>query len=102
MQLVARQLLCAVDEPFRFAETVVTLACGSSNFTAKGRTVLSPSWRAFTQREETEKPLAAALLRDGRVRLDRIRSDKTGKTYAATLTLTDDGEKASYGIVFGK
>ena len=59
MQLVARQLLCAVGEPFRYAETVVTLACGGSNFTAKGRTVLSPGWWAFTQREETEKPLPA-------------------------------------------
>lgn len=59
LRLVARQLLCAVGEPFRFAETVVTLACGGSNFTAKGRTVLSPGWRAFTQREETEKPLPA-------------------------------------------
>ena len=40
LRLIARQLLCAVSEPFRYAETTVTLDCGGHEFTAKGKTIL--------------------------------------------------------------
>ena len=56
LRLVSRQLLCAVSEPHRYAETAVTLDCAGYGFAAKGKTVLAPGWKAYLQ-EQTDKPL---------------------------------------------
>ena len=48
------------------------------------------------------KKIAAALLKDGRVALTGLYSEKTGKTYDATVVLADDGEHALYKLEFGK
>lgn len=76
LRLVARQLLCAVGEPFRYAETVVTLECGGYLFTAKGKEVLSKGWKAYLDRdlsenslpelkENAEIPLKSAAIKEG-------------------------------------
>ena len=57
LRLVARQLLCAVGEPFRYAETVVTLECGGHLFTSKGKEVLSKGWKAHLDRDLGENSL---------------------------------------------
>lgn len=57
MKLVARQLLCAVSAPHRYAETVAIIECGGCLFTAKGKTVIEPGWKAYAQQEQTEKTL---------------------------------------------
>ena len=57
LRLVARQLLCAVGEPFGYAETVVTLECGGYLFTAKGKEVLSRGWKAYLDRDLSENSL---------------------------------------------
>ena len=57
LRLVARQLLCAISEPFRYSETVVTLDCGGHIFTVKGKTILSYGWKAYMKQEQTDKPL---------------------------------------------
>ncbi len=57
LRLVARQLLCAVGEPFRFAETRVEVECEGTTFTAKGRTILAYGWKSYLERESEEKPL---------------------------------------------
>ena len=57
LRLVSRQLLCAVSEPFRYAETVVTLDCGGHEFTAKGKTVLANGWKAYMEQEQNDKEL---------------------------------------------
>lgn len=44
--------------------------------------------------------LASTLLQDGRTHLTGIWSEKTGKTYGATLVLTDDGQKTLYRLEF--
>ena len=46
LHMIAVRLLCAVGEPFRYAETSVTLDCGGASFTAKGRTVTAEGWKA--------------------------------------------------------
>ncbi len=46
------------------------------------------------------KSVAAALLKDGQVKLKGCWSEKTGKTYDATVVLEDDGERANYKLVF--
>ncbi|MBQ8552016.1 MAG: hypothetical protein IJ428_04285 [Clostridia bacterium] len=48
------------------------------------------------------KTMVAALLRDGRVPVKGIFSEKTGRSYDANLVLTDDGEKSKYSLDFGR
>lgn len=47
LQLIATRLFVAVGEPYRYAETVIELECGGTNFSAKGRTVLQEGWKDF-------------------------------------------------------
>ena len=58
--LVARGLLKSVSPAHRFAETSVTVECGGYPFTAKGRTVLAPGWKAYAQ-ERADKPEGGRL-----------------------------------------
>ena len=48
------------------------------------------------------KKMATALLKDGRIPLKGIFSEKTGKSYDAALVLTDDGAKTLYSLDFKK
>lgn len=47
LELVALRLLCAVAQPYIYAETSVTVECAGAAFTAKGRTVKHPGWLAL-------------------------------------------------------
>ena len=44
---MALRLLCAVAEPHTYAETAVMVECAGAEFSAKGRTVKQPGWRAL-------------------------------------------------------
>lgn len=44
--------------------------------------------------------IVAALLKDGRTQISGLWSEKTGKTYTATVALTDDGTRASFRLEF--
>lgn len=55
LRLVSRQLLCAVSEPFRYAETVAVLDCGGHIFTVKGRETLAEGWKAYTENEPNDR-----------------------------------------------
>ena len=57
LRLIARQLLCAVSEPFRYAETTVTLECGGHEFSAKGKNILQRGWKSYLDQESAEKIL---------------------------------------------
>ena len=48
------------------------------------------------------KKMAATLLKNGRISVKGIFSEKTGKSYDATLVMTDDGAKTLYNLDFGK
>ena len=76
LRLVARQLLCAVAESFRYAETVVTFECGGHLFTAKGKEVLSRGWKCYLEcdankeslpelKENAEIPVKSASVKEG-------------------------------------
>ena len=41
----------------------------------------------------------SALLNDGRVRVTGLYSEKTGKTYDATVVLEDDGQYANLSLI---
>ena len=66
------------------------------------RFVLWKNSKFFTAKKKTlTKAAAAALLKKGRVKLTGCFSEKTGKTYDATVVLEDDGTKTNYKLVFG-
>ena len=56
-------------------------------------------WWAAKKKQPT-KALVAALLKDGRARLTGCYSEKTGKTYDATVVLEDDGQYANFKLEF--
>ena len=64
LRLVARGLLRAVSPAHRFAETSVTVECGGSRFTAKGKAVLDMGWKVYDQ---TDKPDAGQHPDGGRL-----------------------------------
>ena len=76
LRLVSLSVLRAVSEPYRYAETTVTVECGGHIFTAKGKTVLAPGWRIYEQTEAGKMlpelaegqtlTVAAAAVQEGR------------------------------------
>ena len=57
IKLIAKQVLRAVSESYRFCETVVVLSCGDNIFTAKGKVVQNIGWKAYSEKEQTDKVL---------------------------------------------
>ena len=49
-----------------------------------------------------DKQMVTALLERGRVRVDDVHSEKTGKRFSTDLLLEDDGVRSSYRFDFGK
>ena len=65
------------------------------------RFVLWKDSKFFTAKKKAlTKAVAAALLNKDRVKLTGCFSEKTGKTYDATVVLEDDGERTNYKLVF--
>ena len=54
------------------------------------------------KKKQLTKPIAAAMLKDGRVKLVSCWSEKTGKTYDATVVLNDDGQRAWFKLAFSR
>ena len=52
--------------------------------------------------KKRDKKTATALLTEGCVFFSDLRSEKTGKTYAAAILLEDDGTKTNYKLDFTK
>lgn len=52
------------------------------------------------KKKEITKPIAAALLTEGRVFMKGLYSEKTGKTYDATVVLEDTGQYANFKLDF--
>ena len=47
LRLVCRQLLCAVSEPFTYAETTIEAECADHTFKTRGKTIIDLGWRAY-------------------------------------------------------
>ncbi len=54
------------------------------------------------KKKQLTKTVAAALIKDGRVKLTGCWSEKTGKTYDATVLLDDDGQRVNFRLEFEK
>ena len=50
LRLIAARLLCAVGEPYCYAETTLPTICAGEKFTAKGKVVLSEGWEAMERK----------------------------------------------------
>ena len=73
-------------------------------FFCQNRTCHFALWkkdRFFEKKRKTlDSEVAAALLNEGRVLLTGCFSERTGKSYDATVVLDDDGERSSFRTVF--
>ena len=57
IRLIAKQVLRSVSESYRFRETVAVFSCGDNIFTAKGKVVQNVGWKAYSEKEQTDKVL---------------------------------------------
>jgi DNA topoisomerase-3 len=55
--MIAKQVLRAVSEAYRFRETVAEISCGGTTFTAKGKTIEAIGWKAYNDKEQADKVL---------------------------------------------
>ena len=73
-------------------------------FFCEGRTCGFAIWKNSkwweNKKKTPTKSIVAALLKDGRAQVSGLWSEKTGKTYNAVVTLSDDGTRASFHLVF--
>ena len=52
------------------------------------------------KRKQPTKAIVTALLKNGRAHVSGLHSEKTGKTYDATVVLEDDGQYANFKLEF--
>ncbi len=57
IKLIAKQVLRAVCDSFRYRETVAVISCGDHTFTAKGKIVENTGWKIYNDKEQTDKVL---------------------------------------------
>lgn len=73
-------------------------------FFCSGRDCRFALWRDnkffAAKKKEITKPIAAALLTEGRVFIKGLYSEKTGKTYDATVVVEDTGRYANFKLDF--
>ena len=78
IKLIAKQVLRAVSESYRFRETVAVITCGDNTYTAKGKIVENSGWKIYNEKEQTDKVLPE--LADGdelKVASSEIKESKT-------------------------
>lgn len=54
------------------------------------------------KRKQPTKAIVTALLKNGRAHVSGLYSEKTGKTYDATVVLEDDGQYANFKLEFNQ
>ena len=73
-------------------------------FFCEGRTCGFAIWKNSkwweNKKKTPTKSIVAALLKDGRAQVSGLWSEKAGRTYNATVELSDDGTRASFHLVF--
>ncbi|MBS7226544.1 MAG: DNA topoisomerase III, partial [Clostridiaceae bacterium] len=82
-----------------------TVTEGRQGFFCENRTCGFAIWKDSkwweNKKKKPTKSIVAALLKDGRAQVSGLWSEKTEKTYTATVVLTDDGTRASFRLEFG-
>ena len=78
LTMIAKQVLRAVSESYRYRETTVIISCGSNTFTTKGKTILETGWKSYNDKEQTDKVIPE--LHDGDELTVASSEIKEGKT----------------------
>lgn len=55
LTMIAKQVLRAVSDSYRYRETTVVISCGGSTFTSKGKTITELGWKIYSDKEQTDK-----------------------------------------------
>ncbi len=55
LMMIAKQVLRAVSESYRYRETTVVISCGGNTFTTKGKTILETGWKSYNEKEQSDK-----------------------------------------------
>ncbi len=55
LTMIAKQVLRAVSESYRYRETTMVISCGGKTFTTKGKTILETGWKSYNDKEQTDK-----------------------------------------------
>lgn len=91
LELVSLRLLCAVAQAHEYIETTIALDCAGHSFTAKGKAIVNPGWKALVEAyrasvknapdEETEeKATALPFVEEGQSFDVIVPGIKEGKT----------------------
>ena len=59
--LIARRLICAVSEPYRYLESTVELECAGHTFRSKGKSMISPGWKAYAGKPDDKDDMSTDL-----------------------------------------
>ncbi len=86
LSLICCKVLCAVAGPYVYEAVVATFTCAGKEFTAKGKTVLSPGWkeidRRFRSSLKTDSDEDAEAVRE----LPELKEGQTFADVAASVT----------------
>ena len=92
------------DDPFDFSLDTVTVAELQKGFFCQNDSCKFAIWKNnkwwTAKKKQPTKAVVSALLNDGCVRVTGLYSEKTGKTYDATVVLEDDGQYANFKLEF--
>ena len=119
LRLIAARLLCAMGEPHRCAETVLTTICAGEEFTAKGKVVLDEGWKGIERRmlddlldkkkepaalpdvqEQSECGISGAELKDGQTSPPKHFTEDTllhSMETASADSMPEDAERQGIG-----
>ena len=119
LRLIAARLLCAVGEPYCYAETTLTTICAGAEFTAKGKVVLSEGWKVVERKmlgellgkqkepavlpdvqEQSQCSVAGAELKEGQTSPPKAYTEDTllsAMERAGVDNLPEDAERQGLG-----
>ena len=119
LRLIAARLLCAMGEPHRCAETVLTTICAGEEFTAKGKVVLDEGWKGIERKmlddlldkkkepaalpdvqEQSECGISGAELKDGQTSPPKHFTEDTllhSMETASADSMPEDAERQGIG-----
>ena len=86
LSLICCKVLCAVAGPYVYEAVTATFTCAGKEFTAKGRTVLSPGWKEIDRRFRSSLKTASDEDAETVRKLPELKEGQTFADVAASVT----------------
>ena len=86
LSLICCKVLCAVAGPYVYEAVTATFTCAGKEFTAKGRTVLSPGWKEIDRRFRSSLKTASDEDAETVRELPELKEGRTFADVAASVT----------------